>query len=141
VGLSLVVLRVGNQFLGVDVHRTRAVMRPVPIAPVPGSSDFVAGVANIEGTIVAVLDVAARLGIASDSEDRLCLIDTTCGPAALLVDEVLEVVTVQEQDLSATVSSPWVVAACMADLTHARDEPEQAMILVIDADLVSGVAA
>ena len=139
--LSLVVLRVGDQFLGVDVHRTRAVMRPVPVAAVPGSSDFVSGVANIDGTIIAILDVAKRLGMRSDVQERLCLVETANGVAALLVDDVLEVVTVHEQDMTATVSSPWVIAACMADLTHSKEEPEEALILVLDTDLVSGVAA
>lgn len=140
--ISLVVFRVGSQFLGIDVSCMKAVMRSPIIAPVPGSPDFVDGVANIDGSIIAILNVAKRLGIKVTGEGNcICLVDTASGPAALHVDEVVEVVSVEEQSLSADVSSPWVVAACNANLTHLREEPEQTLILILDPDLVSGAAA
>jgi purine-binding chemotaxis protein CheW len=65
---SLCTFRVNNLTVGVDVTRVQEVLRPRPVTPVPLSELAVAGVLNLRGQIVTVVDMRARLGFdASES--------------------------------------------------------------------------
>lgn len=139
---SLLIVRVGDQFFGVDVALTRSVLPSVAVTPVPGSPPFVKGVSNIDGTIIAVIDVATRLSIESDDScKRACLVETSKGPAVLLVDDALEVVAIDQIQAVMAEESPFIIGTGSATLTHLRDEPLEAVVLLINPDGVCGVAA
>ena len=61
--MQLVSFRVGREEFGVDVQKVEGVISPVDITKMPRSPEFVEGIINLRGQIVAVVDLARRLGI------------------------------------------------------------------------------
>lgn len=136
-----VILRCADQLLAVDVSSTLQILEPTVWVPVPGSPPHVAGVANIDGQILPVIDLGCRLmGTPNPCPERFCLVETHAGRAILSVDEVLEVASIDDESLHPEVSDSGVVAAGKATLTHWRDEPLEAIVLIIHPDAVCEAA-
>ncbi len=63
------------------------------ITPVRHAPDFVAGIRNLRGRIITVIDLAVRLGIGSveiGPESRILIADWKGEPVGLLVDRVAD---------------------------------------------------
>ena len=56
--VQLVVFRLGKEEFGVNIHQVREIVRLVPITPIPRAPDFIEGVVNLRGQILAVMDLA-----------------------------------------------------------------------------------
>lgn len=76
----------------IPMAAVREVLRSLPLAPVPGTPPWVAGVANVRGDIVTVVDLAAFLGQDAAADPHALVLLTTAGDEhvlALAVDDVL----------------------------------------------------
>lgn len=71
-----------------DVHR---VLRAVEMSPLPGSPSIIAGVVNVAGQVLAVVDLRARLGLPAKPlaiEDRLLWVSAAGYDVLVPVDTV-----------------------------------------------------
>jgi len=91
---QLVAFHVGREDFGVDVRKVDGVISMVDITRMPRAPHFVEGIINLRGQIVAVVDLALRLGI--EGAQR--------GPATRIV-----VVEAQEVKVGLIVESPEVI--------------------------------
>jgi purine-binding chemotaxis protein CheW len=92
--LEVLVARVGDERCAIELADVRSVQRSVGLIPVPCTSAQVAGVLNVRGQLVAVLDLATMLGLAplpAGPETLVLLVDVGHGPVGILVDGVLGV--------------------------------------------------
>ncbi|MGI4955345.1 MAG: chemotaxis protein CheW [Janthinobacterium lividum] len=112
--VSLVVsLHVGGQLCGLPVGAVRDVLGPQRITRVPLASAEIAGNLNLRGRIVTTIDLRKRLGLQVLEPDAPCMsLVTEHGQElyALLVDRVLEVVSVPTAGLAAlppNLTSSW----------------------------------
>jgi purine-binding chemotaxis protein CheW len=65
----------GASHYAVPVRLVREVVRLCPITSVPQMPDYVRGVINLRGTVLAILDLRAKFGMASiEYGDRSCII-------------------------------------------------------------------
>lgn len=117
--MQLVAFRVGREDFGVDVKKVEGVISLVNITRMPRTPDFVEGIINLRGQIVAVVDLAARLGI--EATDR--------GPATRIV-----VVEAQEVKVGLIVDSPEVININRDDI-----EPSPMLASTVDSSFISGV--
>jgi purine-binding chemotaxis protein CheW len=72
------------------------VLRMVAIRPAPEGPAWLAGVINLRGRVLPIMDLRARLGLpprAARLETRIIVADVGQRLVGLLVDEVLEVLT------------------------------------------------
>jgi chemotaxis signal transduction protein len=53
---------IGDLFFSVPIESVREVLKKASVAPVPGTPATVAGLLNLRGAIVTVLDIRSRLG-------------------------------------------------------------------------------
>jgi purine-binding chemotaxis protein CheW len=58
---QILVFRVAGEELGLDISCVREVLRPQKIYPLPKIPDFIEGVINLRGHIVALIDLRKRL--------------------------------------------------------------------------------
>lgn len=88
----------------IDVLSVREIRMLDVITPVPGASPTIRGVINLRGSIVPVCDLRMRFGIGetkiapAQAAVIVSIQDRTIG---LLVDQVLDIVTVSTKQLSA----------------------------------------
>ncbi len=62
--VELVVFHVGVEAFGLDIATVTEVIRPLPITALPHMPRFVQGVINLRGTIIPVVDLRERFGLA-----------------------------------------------------------------------------
>jgi purine-binding chemotaxis protein CheW len=100
--VSLVVLELDGRRLALPIARVIEVLRMVAITPLPDSPDWVAGVINVRGDIVPVIDLRTRLGVEARGYglDTPILLVSACGRRmAVVPDAAVEVRDVPSADL------------------------------------------
>jgi len=78
------------------------------LTPVRHAPDFVAGIRNLRGRIITVIDLSARLGIGSveiGPESRVLIADWKGEPVGLLVDRVADAIALEPGSLEAAPSN------------------------------------
>jgi purine-binding chemotaxis protein CheW len=98
---QLVVFRLGQEEFGVPIDSVQEIVRvPDTLTSVPRALAFVEGVINLRGSVLPVIDLRRRLGLAGiERSDRqrimVFLIDRVC--TGFIVDSVAEVLKVERR--------------------------------------------
>ena len=107
--MQLVAFRVGQEEFGVDGKKVEGVISLVDITRMPRSPEFVEGIINLRGQIIAVVDLAARLGVEAPERGpatRIVVVEAQDVKVGLIVDSP-EVININREDIEA---SPALVA-------------------------------
>jgi purine-binding chemotaxis protein CheW len=90
---DMLVFRLGDEQYAIEMYLLHAVQRTAGLTPVPCTPSYVAGILNVRGAILTVLDLAAALELVVAAqeayEERVLLVDLPQGRVGLLVDEIL----------------------------------------------------
>jgi purine-binding chemotaxis protein CheW len=117
--LQMATFSVNDNLYGVDILRVREVLKKVSCSPVPGAHPAIVGLTNLRGQVVTVIDLGRRLEPGEPpggSRDTCVIIKTDdeltrqglleavgdrvgSDAVGILVDEMGEVVTVEEEQL------------------------------------------
>lgn len=98
----LVTFRLGEHLFAAEIHAVQRVLRYETPRPLPDMPDWMEGVVDYQGTMVPVIDMRRRFGLAPTApgqQARLMVCATPGGLVAMLVDAVLDVKPVQPSDL------------------------------------------
>ncbi len=90
---------IGGQLFGLPISRVQDVFMPERLTRVPLSSSEIAGVLNLRGRIVTVVDMRARLGLprADDGKPPMAVgVDLRGESYGLLIDQIGEVLRLPE---------------------------------------------
>lgn len=118
--MQLVGFRNGEEFFGVPISKVKEIVRVPEITPVPDMPEFLKGVINLRGRIIAVVDMSKRLGTAgagAGKANRVLVLEIGGSLTGLMVDSVSEIIKLEEGAI----------------------EPPPEMISSIGAEYVSGV--
>jgi purine-binding chemotaxis protein CheW len=86
---AMIVFRIGDEHIGVDIAQVREVTETQSPVPVPRSPNFLLGLVNIRGEVIPVISLKKRLGFAGDEAGNLLLIVEDGGRlAGVKVDEL-----------------------------------------------------
>jgi purine-binding chemotaxis protein CheW len=93
---DLTVARVGHLHIGFKLEAVQEVLMGTSITPVPLADHGCAGLINVRGEIMSVVDLATRLGVEPQPEDgkppSQVIVRTSRGLVAVTVDRVNDVV-------------------------------------------------
>lgn len=89
--LEVLVCRLGKEEYALELRLLHGVYPATGLTPVPCTPPFVAGLLNLRGEILTVLDLAAAIGLIGSEQREVVLADTQLVRVGLLVDEVLGV--------------------------------------------------
>lgn len=89
-----------GEFYGLEIMRVQEIVGLLPITRVPRLPSFVAGVVNLRGRVIPVVDLRSAFGLAaSEMHERICTVivsveraDGSTAVMGVLVDEVSDVV-------------------------------------------------
>lgn len=101
---EFITFEVNGQVFGLDIMAIREIRAWTPTTRLPGVPHYVAGVVNLRGSVLPVIDLAARLGWpAIEPTPRNAIIITQTGGQArgLIVDCVNDIVTIAGTELQA----------------------------------------
>ena len=136
----IVSLLVGGQLCGLPVHAVRDVLGPQTITRVPLAAPEIAGNLNLRGRIVTTIDLRKRLGLEiPDKTAPAMSVVTEHGPElyALLVDRVLEVVSVADHKLAPL---PPTLAMGWARFGTGVYQLSEGLLLMLDVDRLLAIA-
>ncbi len=84
----------------IDLRRIREILQPLPVTPVPRAPEFLAGIMNLRGDVIPVVDVRKRLGAPGASARSKVLVVNVAGRLlGLVVDAVAEVVRIPRSQI------------------------------------------
>jgi purine-binding chemotaxis protein CheW len=124
---STLLFRVGGATYGCDIAATQEIIPIRPMTRVPGAPSYVRGLINMRGTIVTVLDLAARLDPTSTpvAEGSILLVRYRDRFVGIVVEEVVDLRALEIEDGDAAHSGTIV-----RGMTTLDDAP----VVVLDLD-------
>src|SRR6202789_1271104 len=91
---------IGGQLFGLPISRVQDVFMPERVTRVPLASREIAGVLNLRGRIVTVIDMRARLGMPKNDDGKPSMavgVDLRGESYGLLIDKIGEVLKFPEE--------------------------------------------
>jgi len=110
---QILVFHVANEELGLDISCVRELLRPQKIFPLPKTPQFIEGVINLRGHVVALIDLRKRLHlkrIEDESNKRIIVCKVNKFIVGLTVDRLSEIIALSKGDFKPT---PGVVSIQM----------------------------
>lgn len=131
---------IGGQLFGLPISRVQDVFMPERLTRVPLSSQEIAGVLNLRGRIVTVVDMRARLGLpkADDAKPPMAVgVDLRGESYGLLIDTIGEVLRMPEASCE---ENPVNLDPRMAKLAGGVHRLDGQLMVVLDVDRVLELA-
>jgi len=132
---------IGGQLFGLPISRVQDVFMPERLTRVPLSSVEIAGVRNLRGRIVTVIDMRARLGLAraDDGKPPMAVgVDLRGESYGLLIDQIGEVLRLPEESRE---ENPVNLDPRMAKLAGGVHRLDGQLMVILDVDRVLELAA
>src|ERR1700682_3157607 len=102
---EMITFLIGRQEFCVDVMSVREIRVWTPATPVAHAPSFVCGVINLRGTVLPIIDFAARLGFPpTEPTTRHAILVVQIGDQTLglLVEGVSEIMTISQERIQPT---------------------------------------
>jgi purine-binding chemotaxis protein CheW len=100
--LQQVCFKLGKEEFGVDILKVREIVRYQQIARVPQTSDFIAGVINLRGNIIPVIDLRKKVGlpnIEKNDRTRIIVFYVAEKLVGMIVDRVDRVIRLRQDQI------------------------------------------
>jgi purine-binding chemotaxis protein CheW len=100
--VQYIVVKIGSEQYGIRIKYIDNIVRMQNITRVPKAQNYFHGVINLRGEIIPVMSLRVKLGLDSDvytDKTRIIIIKVESGIVGMVVDEVKEVVTLEEEDI------------------------------------------
>lgn len=136
---QLVTFSLGQEEYGVPILQVQEIIKFTEITKVPRSPDFVKGVINLRGRVIAVIDLREKFGLLEKSVDkntRIIIVESQGATLGLIVDNVNEVKKVKSAMIDppppivSGISSEFIQGVARMDTTGMR------LLIIIDLDKV-----
>jgi purine-binding chemotaxis protein CheW len=98
-GAELLMVRICDQKFAIDIMSVREIRGWVPSTPLPHAPSYVHGMINLRGAVLPVVDLGARLGLATaEPRSSSVVIVAHIGgrQVGLVVDEVCDIIIVAD---------------------------------------------
>lgn len=134
----MALLVVGEHRFAVPIERIREIIPARPYTPLPGSASHVAGLINLRGRIVTVVDLGARLGLAPATaapDHGVVIVEHAGRLVGLAVGEVSRIVDV---DVDALADAAQAMRALAVDRAYLRGvgETNGEVFVAVDPDRI-----
>ena len=132
-GLSqFVSFRLDQKHFAVPLVHVERALPMIAVTPAPGAPPWLAGLIDLSGRVIPVVDLRRRFGQESREpalDDRLLVVEAAGQMLALMVDEVSEVLEIPAHQVDRSSS-----LVSQSDLVAAVVRRDEGLILVLDAD-------
>jgi purine-binding chemotaxis protein CheW len=133
---QLVVFELSGESYGVDIGAVNTIIRMQPITHVPRAPEFVEGVINLRGTIVPVIDLRTRFGLAALEEtkaSRIVVVETEAGVMGMIVDAVTETLSLSSNSIEPPAS---IVVSADSQYLRGVAKLDDRLIIMLDIEKV-----
>ncbi|MGB3710737.1 MAG: chemotaxis protein CheW [Erythrobacter sp.] len=131
---ELITFKISGQLFGIDIMAIREIRAWSPVTLLPRVPDYVAGVVNLRGAVLPVLDLSVRLGWeATEATPRnpIIVVEHRGQSRGLIVHGVNDIVSIESEALQQPSSAADdVVAGFLEGLVPIGDD----MVMVLDLE-------
>ena len=99
--VQLIVFHAGDEEFAVPIGSVREIVRAGPVTPIPDSPDFIKGLINVRGEIVATVDLKNRFSLSAEAVQpkHVLITQQEDNLFGLSVDEVTEVLRIPQAEI------------------------------------------
>lgn len=136
--IQLACFNLGDKLFAVDIMRIKEILLPQKLSSLPKASDILEGVINLRGNVIPVMQLRKRflMPVAdNDKPGKLVIISLARQLLALMVDDVMEVITVSPREIkppvqiATGVGMEFLLGACLSD---------ERVFMILDIDSLLG---
>ncbi len=137
--LEFLCFRVSDEIYGINIMDIKEIIKPREVTEVPRAPAFVSGVLSLRGTIIPIIDMRVRLGLAREEptgKERVIVIRNNNSLSGLLVDEVIQVVQVPPDAVEA---APTVLDGIDRDFVSGIGRSEGRLIIILNLENIADI--
>jgi purine-binding chemotaxis protein CheW len=130
----------GGEVYGLEILKVQEINGIIDITRVPRTPDYVRGVINLRGRVIPVIDLRAKFEMEQvENTERTCIIvvqldrDEGCSTMGIVVDDVSEVMTITEEQIS---PPPEFGDDVDADIIIGMGKLEDQVVILLDIQKV-----
>lgn len=134
--IELLSFRVGGQDYSVDIMSVREIRGSAKATSLPHAPPFIKGVINLRGTVLPIIDLAARLDLNSGEDTArnvIIVVDLGGRTAGLMVDAISDILAIPSDDMQ---PPPDLAADDARTFVSALTIVDGRMIRILDLDAV-----
>jgi len=131
--------RVSDEIYGINIMDIKEIIKPREVTEVPRAPSFVSGIISLRGVIIPIIDMLDRLGLPRESvtgRERVIVVRHGEAFSGLLVDEIIQVVTIANDCLEA---APAVLEGIDRDFVNGIGRADGRMIILLNLENVADI--
>ncbi|MFA6583613.1 MAG: chemotaxis protein CheW [Elusimicrobiaceae bacterium] len=132
--LHLVSFGIGGELFCANITKIQEIIRCGNIVKIPNAPDFIEGIINLRGKVIAVIDLKKRFGMTGSdkqAQSRIVVVDIGGVKIGLAVDFVEKVIKVEDAEFEKT---PAIVSGINRKFILGVVKRQNTMMLVLDLD-------
>jgi len=134
--LQLVTFLLGEEKYGVDIMDVKEIVRTREIRPIPNCPPYVAGILNLRGIIIPIIDLHRRFQLRSAAQDDeeallsgIMVIDIDGMELGIFIDRILRVVAIEAKELQ---SPPQMISGIGAEYIQSVVSEDNGYLLILN---------
>jgi purine-binding chemotaxis protein CheW len=130
--LRYVTFMIRGEIYGLPIEQIVEISTAFPTTPVPRTADFVIGIGNMRGSVMPVIDLVKRLRLGAvkrSRETRVLIVRHADDQHGIVVDRVLEVISLPPEDMEST---PGGIGSTRADFILGLGRHRGRLIIILD---------
>ena len=137
--VRMVSFRLGAEIHAIPIRHVREITRCFSVTAVPRTQAYVRGVGTLRGELLPVLCLASRIGLSPASisrASRVLVVSIDSDAFGLLVDEVIDVVSLEPESLREPPSVFSAAGSVNSDFVFALARREGKLLIVLNLTAV-----
>ncbi|ADL12490.1 chemotaxis protein CheW [Acetohalobium arabaticum] len=130
---QLIVFNLSGEEFGVKITKVQEIIRMKEITELPNSSEFMAGIINLRGDIISVIDLRNKFGVTQEEtkKTRIIIVEMDDQDVGLIVDSVSEVLRINSENIE---DAPDRIAGIKQDYLKGIGKIDERIIILLDLD-------
>ncbi len=136
--MQLVSFRLAQEEYGVEITKVQEIILMGEITRVPQTPDYIKGLINLRSTVIPIVDLRLRFGLAQEAasdETRIMVVNVAGKTIGIIVDAVSEVLRIAKEQIA---PPPPTVAGLGREYLTGLVKLENRLLILLDIDKILG---
>lgn len=131
---KIAVAIIGKDEFGIDIARIVEILKRQKVFQLPNLPDFVAGVINLRGEVIPVIDLRRRFGVEDiRGKERIVVIRFGREKIGLSVDDIKEIINLDPSEIS---SPPSIFKGLKTEYMNGIGRRNERIIVILNLDSI-----
>lgn len=132
----VLVFSLGGETYGIDIKQARSVVKPEMVTRVPNVPEFVSGIMNLRGDVIALIDIRYFFGLGQRDKtesSRAIVVDSADGPVGIMVDGIKFTFDVPEDSIQPPLAT---LNNKLAAYTRGEVQMDKSILILLDIEKI-----